>query len=207
MLNKVSLAIIVISLALAFAVYPFLPDTLVSHWDSSGQPNGYSNKAVAIFIFPVLSLALFFLFILIPHIDPYKHNYSAFSKYYRGFILVLTLFLFYLFILTILSNFGINFNMMHALIPAFSAMFFYLGILLENAKRNWFVGIRTPWTLSSEKVWHKTHQIGGMLFKLSAMISLIGLIFPKLAIWFILLPIGVSAVFVVIYSYFLFKRK
>jgi len=57
------------------------------------------------------------------------------------------------------------------MVPALGILFYYCGILIENAKRNWFIGIRTPWTLSNEKVWERTHKIGGKLFKIAGLIA------------------------------------
>ena len=65
------------------------------------------------------------------------------------------------------------------IIPAFAVLLFYIGILIKHAKRNWFIGIRTPWTLSSDKVWDKTHALGGKLFQVSAVITLGGIFFDK----------------------------
>lgn len=204
---KIAIAVVVLSFIVAGVLYPIMPDTMATHWDSQGNVNGEMSKFWGLFLMPIISLALILLFIFLPKIDPYKENYKLFSKYYNGFILVLTLYLFYIYILTLLINQGINFNLIQAMSPAFAVLFYYLGILLENAKRNWFVGIRTPWTLSSEKVWTKTHNVGGKLFKVSAIISFFGVFLPQYAIWFIILPLMLSAIFVFLYSYFLFKKK
>ena len=81
-----------------------------------------------------------------------------------------------------------------------------MGVLIEKSKRNWFVGIRTPWTLSSDRVWEKTHKIGGKLFKIAGAIVIIGMFFPDYLTWFILVPILIAAIFPVIYSYFEYRR-
>jgi uncharacterized membrane protein len=86
-------------------------------------------------------------------------------------------------------------------------LFYYLGILVENAKQNWFIGIRTPWTLSSEKVWNKTHKIGGKLFKVAGLIAFAGILFQDYAIYFVLVPVILIAVYLVIYSYFEYQKS
>jgi uncharacterized membrane protein len=86
-------------------------------------------------------------------------------------------------------------------------LFFYIGILLENAKRNWFIGIRTPWTLSSEKVWNKTHKLGSKMFKISGIIVLIGFLFQKYVTYFILIPTLFVAFYLVIYSYVEYRKE
>jgi uncharacterized membrane protein len=116
-------------------------------------------------------------------------------------------FLFYLYLITILWNFGFNFNMIQLLVPAFAVLFYYSGVLIEKAKRNWFIGIRTPWTMSSDKVWDKTHKLGGKLFKISGIISLLGLLSEDYAIYAIILPIISFTAYLFVYSYFEYKKK
>ena len=86
-------------------------------------------------------------------------------------------------------------------------LFFYSGVLCENARRNWFIGIRTPWTLSSEKVWKKTHEIGGKLFKVAGMITLVGTFFPGYALFFVLVPALSVVTYVIIYSYVEYQKE
>jgi len=116
------------------------------------------------------------------------------------------LFLFYLYILTILWNIGVRFNFVHLLVPIFSIFFYYCGILIQKAQRNWFIGIRTPWTLSNEEVWNKTHKIGGKLFKIAGIISLIGILLPEYALFFVICPVIIASLFPVIYSYFAYQK-
>ena len=78
--------------------------------------------------------------------------------------------------------------------------------LIENAKMNWFIGIRTPWTLSNEDVWDKTNKIGGRFFKIAGFITFLGTFFNRYAIYFILVPILSITAFTVIYSYFEYQK-
>jgi len=159
------------------------------------------------FFMPLMLLGLFLLFLLIPKIDPLKENIQKFRKYFDGFIVLLMLFLFYVYLLTIFWNVGLRFNMSQLMIPALGILFYYCGILVENAKRNWFIGIRTPWTLSSETVWNKTHKIGGRLFKISGVIAFLGIFFPEQAILFVIIPVFLVTVYTLIYSYFEYQKE
>ncbi len=87
------------------------------------------------------------------------------------------------------------------------ALFIGLGYLIEHAEPNWFVGIRTPWTLSSERVWKKTHALGGTLFKIAGILAMIGVVFGKYSIWFVIVPILAVSVYLVIYSYREFGKE
>jgi uncharacterized membrane protein len=81
-------------------------------------------------------------------------------------------------------------------------LFICMGFLMEHAEPNWFAGIRTPWTLSSERVWKKTHeQRGGTLFKLAGIFCLAGIFMQEYVIWFILVPVLAVALYCGVYSY------
>lgn len=199
--------IISLSLAIGIYFYPQMPERMASHWNAEGQVNGYMSKFFGMLLMPFISIALLLLFILIPKIDPLKANIEKFRKHYDNFVLLIILFLFYLYLLTIFWNIGARFSMIQLLSPAFAVLFYYCGVLVENAKRNWFIGIRTPWTLSNEKVWSKTHKIGGKLFKIAGTIALFGIFFQGYALFFILLPVILVAAYTVIYSYFEYQKE
>ena len=202
----ISLCIILLSFALATYLYPQMPDKLAFHWNFQGRVDNYVSKFWGLLMIPLLSASMFLLFIIIPKIDPLKHNIKKFRKYYDYFMVLMLLFLLYIYALILIWNMGIIFNMTQAISPAFGILFFYIGILVENAKRNWFVGIRTPWTLSNEKVWNKTHKLGGKLFKIAALVAFLGFIFTKYAVFFLIVPIVLVAVYTLVYSYFEYQR-
>jgi uncharacterized membrane protein len=198
--------LILISFVIAIYFYPIMPPQMATHWGITSQPDGYSPKAFGLFFMPVLSVFLFLILISLPKIDPYKKNFNQFKKYFQNFINLIFAFLFFLYLVTIVWNLGITFNLIQIISPGFAAIFYYAGVLTSHAKRNWFVGIRTPWTMSSELVWDKTHKLGGKLFKAVGLISLLSLIFPALSIYFILIPILFVTIFVFAYSYIEFKK-
>ncbi len=200
------LLIILASFALAFYFYPQMPDKMASHWNAQGQVDDYMSKCWGLFLMPLISLGLFILFLLIPIIDPLKKNIEKFRKYFDWFIVLIIAFLFYIYLLTIFWNFGYKFDMGMMMIPAIAVLFYFIGIMLKHARRNWFIGIRTPWTLSNDIVWDKTHQLGSKLFKISAIIALFGMIFSKYAIWIAIIPILASVIYIIIYSYFAYKK-
>ena len=201
------LFIIFASFGMSAFFYPVLPDKMASHWNIKGEVDGYLSKSWALFLMPIISLVLFLFFILIPKIDPLRENIEKFIKYYYGFIIVLILFLYYIYYVTLILNIGFKFNIIQLLVPAFAGLFYYLGILIENLKRNWFIGIRTPWTLSSDKVWLKIHKIGGKLYKTCGAIALLGISFPDFAIFLVILPIILFSSCLIVFSYFEYKKE
>ena len=203
----ITILIILISFVIGIYFYPQIPEKMASHWNIRGEVDGYISKSWGLFLIPIISLGLFLLFILIPKIDPLRANIEKFRKYFDGFIILIILFLFYLYLLTIFWNFGNKFSMNQVLPPSFGILFFYCGILIDKAKRNWFIGIRTPWTLSNEKVWEKTHQLGGKLFKIAGIIAFLGIIFPNYAFFLILFPVIAVSIYTVIYSYYEYRKE
>jgi len=202
-----SLLIIFLSLAISIYFYPQMPERMASHWNGRGQVNGYMPKFWGSFLLPFMLIGLFLLFIFVPKIDPLKENIEKFRKYYETFIIIILFFLFYIYLLTVFWNLGYRFNMNLFFPPAIAVIFYYAGVLLGKTKRNWFIGIRTPWTLSSDVVWEKTHRIGSKLFKIVAIIVFFGFFFGEYAIYFVLVPIILAAIYPVVYSYFEYKKE
>jgi uncharacterized membrane protein len=201
------LGIIILSFAISIYYYPQMPEKLASHWNAQGQVNGYMSKFWGLFLMPIISVGLILLFILIPRLDPLNSNIAQFRKYYDGFVVLIMVFLFYLYLLTIFWNIGYTFNMIIFLSPALAILFYYTGKLIENAKRNWFIGIRTPWTLSSDNVWDKTHKIGGKLFKIAGVFAFLAIFFQEFAIFIIVIPVIIISIYTVAYSYFVYQKE
>ncbi|MGE5472811.1 MAG: SdpI family protein [Ignavibacteriales bacterium] len=206
-MEVLAIFLVIISFGAAFYFYNIMPDRLASHWNIQGQVNGYMSKFWGLFLMPFISLGLAIMFFALPRIDPLKKNIEEFRKYFDWFIIIIIFFLMYIYMLTILWNLNYRFNMGQMLTPALAGLFFYSGILIEKAKMNWFIGIKTPWTLSSKTVWEKTHYLGGKLFKISAIICLVGLAFPRYAFYFVLAPIILSSIYIIYYSYAEFEKE
>lgn len=201
------IAIIILSFAIGIYFYPQMPDTMASHWGAAGQVNGYMSKAWGLFLMPVLSVILFLIFLIVPRMDPKWKNIEGFKNYYNRFILIVMTFLIYIYSLTLAWNLGYRFNMIVWLIPAFSILFFYAGVLISHSKMNYSIGIRTPWTLADKTVWAKTHRLGGVLFKMVAITMLAGMIFQGYAFAIMIVQIVAVTIFIIVYSYVLYRRK
>ena len=195
------------SFVIGIYLYPQMPETMASHWNSRGEVDGYMPRFWGVFLMPIVSFVILLMFLLIPNIDPLKKNIQKFRKYFDWFILLLMIFLFYIHGLSLYWNLGNVFNMTVMILPALGILFYYIGILTENAKQNWFIGIRTPWTLSNKKVWDKTHKIGGKLFKIAGVIALLGLLLPDYSMWLILAPILALVIYVILYSYLEYQKQ
>jgi uncharacterized membrane protein len=202
----IAAAIILLSFAIAAYLYPTMPEKMASHWDAQGNVNGYMGKFWGMFLMPVISAVVFGMLLVIPRIDPLRNNIAAFRPYFDNFIVLTMGFLFYIYLLTLAWNFGARFEMTQMLVPAFAILFYYTGIMIEHAKKNWSIGIRTPWTLSNDKVWDKTHKLGGRMFKYCGIVSLAGALLPQEAIAFIIIPMVLTALYLVVYSYLEYQK-
>lgn len=203
----VSFLIIIASYVAALYFYPLMPERMASHWGINGQVNGYIDRFWGVMLLPVISSVLFLLFLFLPKMDPKRENIEKFRQYFDVFIILIFLFLSYIYALTLLWNLGYAFQMNILIIPPFAVLFYYVGVLMRHAEMNWTIGIRTPWTLESPTVWKKTHQLGGLLFQIAAVFSLFGLLLPVYTFWFLIAPILTVAVFIVFYSYYLFRKE
>jgi len=204
----VTIFLVAFAVAFSVSVYGKLPDQMASHWNAASQVDGYISRFWGAFLMPVISVGMLLLFLVIPQIDPLKANIAQFREYFNAFIALMVVFLVYMHVLTILWNLGYDkFNMGTAMLPAMGLLFIFAGIMMGKAKRNFFIGIRTPWTLSNDHVWDKTHQLGSKLFILSGILALLGAFFADYAVWFILVPVLGSTLFLFVYSYVLYQQE
>jgi uncharacterized membrane protein len=181
---------------------------MASHWNTANQVDGYISRFWGAFLMPVIAAAMLLLFLVIPGIDPLKANIAKFREYFNSFITLIVVFMVYMHVLTMLWNLGYDqFNMGAAMLPAMGLLFIFAGVMMRKAKRNFFIGIRTPWTLSSDRVWDETHRIGSTLFIISGILALLGAFFANYAVWFILVPVLASTLFLLVYSYVLYQRE
>lgn len=204
----ITIFLIVFAVTFSLSVYGRLPEQMASHWNTTNQVDGYISRFWGAFLMPVISVGMLLLFLVIPQIDPLKANIAKFREYFNAFIVLIIGFMVYMHILTMLWNLGYDrFNMGAAMLPAMGLIFIFAGIMMRQAKRNFFIGIRTPWTLSSDHVWDETHRLGSILFIASGILALFGAFFPDYAIWFIMVPVLGSTLFLLVYSYILYQRE
>ena len=186
-----------------------LPDPMASHWNINDQVDGYISRFWGVFMLPLVSMGLFLLFLVIPSIDPLKANIAKFRAAFNLFIVLMIGFMVYLYGLTLAWNLGYTgFRMSGAMLPAIGLLFIFIGFMMRQAKRNFFIGIRTPWTLSSDRVWDETHRLGAVLFIISGVLAFVGGFFGgMIAFWLMFVPLMGSTLFLLVYSYVLYQRE
>lgn len=205
----VVLLLILIATATGLLLWNQLPDQMASHWNVNDEVDGYMPKVWGVFLMPLVTLGMFLLFLVIPNIDPNKANIAEFRESFNLFIVLFVVFMLYIHGLTLAWNLGYaGFRLSTMLLPVMGLLFIFIGFMLRRAKRNFFIGIRTPWTLSSDTVWEKTHRLGAVLFLASGALAFIGGLFGGItAFWMLFIPLISSTLFLVVYSYVLYQRE
>jgi len=203
-----SAVLILVAVLVGGLLWSQLPDPMASHWNEADQVDGYMPRVWGTFMIPLMMTGLTVLFLLIPLIDPLKRNVAEFRGWFNLFILFFNLFMLYVHSLTLLWNLGrTGFRMSTAMIPAIGLLFILVGLMLNKAKRNYFIGIRTPWTLANDVVWQKTHRLGSKLFILAGILTLLGLLFPDQAFWILMIAVLGATLIVLVYSFLAFKQE
>ena len=205
----IALAMIGLALLAGAILWNQLPDQMASHWNTYDQVDGYISKFWGVFLMPIITLGMLALFLVLPGIDPLKANIAQFRESFNLFIVLIVAFMLYIHGLTLAWSLGYqDFKMSAAMLPFMGVLFIAIGFMLRKAKRNFFIGIRTPWTLSSDSVWDKTHQLGSILFMASGAFAIIGGVFGgTTAFWLMFVPLIGSSLFLVIYSYVLYRGE
>ncbi len=186
-----------------------LPEQMASHWNVNDEVDGTMPKFWGVFLMPLITLGMLVLFLVLPGIDPLKANVAQFRESFNLFILLIVAFMLYVHGLTLAWSLGYqDFKMSAAMLPFMGVLFIAVGWMLKKAKRNFFIGIRTPWTLSSDTVWDKTHQLGSILFMASGALAIVGGFFGGMtAFWLMFVPLIGSSLFLVAYSYALYRGE
>lgn len=143
-----------------------------SHWNVQGQVDDYIDKTLGAFLFPTLITAIYLGMLLLPLVDPGRKNYVKFAGAYTWFRWVLVLFLSAIYPVTVLYVLGVPVDVGRFVQAGISLLVIFLGNFLGQVRHNYFVGVRTPWTLADEEVWAKTHRLTGRLFVLAGVLGL-----------------------------------
>ena len=166
----IPLLIITAAVIASALVYSDLPARVPTHWNLRGEVDDWSSRAWGAWAIPVVIALMWGLMLLLPSIDPRGSNYAKFGGAFEGIMLSVMLFMLALHGLILRAALGYPVAMDRVVPVGVGLLFVVIGNLLPRARPNWFVGIRTPWTLSSDRVWEKTHRVGGRLFVLGGIL-------------------------------------
>lgn len=191
----------------AALVYPYLPEVMATHWGLSGQPDDWMPRIWGVLWGPVLlTLIALLYFYLIPAIEPWRKNLQAFWGEYLQAGWGLLAFLGVIYALTLAWNLGYTWDVRRVVGVGMALLFGILARMLYHARPNWFIGIRTPWTLSSPWVWREVHRRGAHTLALVALFWLLVALWPA-ALFLALAATMIWAVYLIVYSYWLYRRR
>lgn len=202
---KIALIILAANLVLSVATYPLMPDQIILHWGADGRPDGYGSKLTGFLLMQVVQFFMFGIYTVIPRIDPQKKITTS-TDYYNNLMNLMMGYFMFFNMLFIYQNLGYTFNMTTVVLPAVGLLLFFMGAILGKAEPNWFVGVRTPWTLSNDEVWRLTHEKSGFIFKIWGLIAITGAIYPTRSVWLLVLSITIGVIYLLFFSYDEFMR-
>ncbi len=203
-----AISIIVIQVLVAVVTYPFMPPIVPSHWDAAGNVNGYTPRLLNAILLPGISIVLFLLLRFLPSVSPKLSNQSQRSNknVINLFLVAILLFMLVVQMTTTAIALGAHIDITIIISLALSLLFIFLGNYMGKLRRNFWGGIRTPWTLTNETVWERTHRLAGILFVLGGLLGIVVSFIPFMRLYGIIV-IALAASFIpVIYSYMVYQR-
>ncbi len=199
------LAIALIPFAYLIYIWNRLPEKVPMHWNGAGEIDRYGDKKELVAMLCMLVGITYFVLLIIPSVDP-KQKLQNMGNKLNNFRMILALFISGLAVYILYnvqqksSNPGIGFAII-------GLLFAFLGNYFKTIKPNYFIGIRTPWTLENEEVWKKTHIMGGKLWFVGGLLLTLTFLVPnKFQVYTFLGIVAVITIVPIIYSYLEFKK-
>ncbi len=205
--NKLLLGVMVLSFIGVIAILPNLPQLVPMHWNIEGKVDRMGSKYWMILL-GALPLLLYALFFLMPKFDPRRESYKKHDKAYQIFITIFSLFMVFVVWLTIGAALNYPINVAKLICLGIGILFLAIGNYMGQIRSNYTFGIKTPWTLSSEMVWKKTHRLGGIFFIVNGLFMMIApfISLPFTFYGMFVLTIG-STLYLFAYSYYLYREE
>jgi len=192
---------------LAAITWGWAPERIPVHWNVAGQVDRYGGKVEGLLLPPLLALGIYLLMLLLPRIDPGHKNYALFQGAYATIRVAIVTLQAGLYGVTHLALRGCPVDVSTVVPMAVGGLLVILGNLMGKIRPNWFVGVRTPWTLSSKESWVKTHRLTGWLFIVAGLALMVSSILHLP--WAAVACVGLLLIFVVVayvYSYLAWRK-
>lgn len=202
------LILLLLSYTIGLYLYSQFPERVASHWNFAGEVDGYTDKFTGAFMIPLLLTGMYGLFRFLPLVDPRKDRYPEFADVYHKMRYFILSVLFIIYTLLGLYNLGVPVRMDLIIPVLIGGMMIVIGNWMGKMKPNWFMGIRTPWTLASDVVWNKTHRFGGYLFVLlGILIMLIPFALPQIGLALLIGGVIITVFGTALYSYIIYRQE
>jgi uncharacterized membrane protein len=203
--NLLSILLTLASFAVVAALYDRMPDPVPTHWNIHGVADGFTPKPWGPFLLPLTMAGLLVFFMGIRALSPREAPIEGFARAFTLITLAMECFFLLLTVAASMAAIGMPVDMNRGVAIGAGLLFVVLGNFMGKFTRNFFVGIRTPWTLSSDEVWFRTHRLGGKLFVAAGLTTLAGA-FTGASIIVLLVSTLLASAICVVYSYLVYRR-
>ncbi len=201
------LCVLLADLAFGLWALPRLPERVPVHWGLAGEADGFGAAWQNALLMPAIALVLWALFLVIPLADPLKRNYSRFPETLKLFRWLVPLMAVALHLVVALSSLGVSIDSGKGVVAVVAVFFVVLGNSMGKLKHNWFIGIRSPWTLASEEVWTRTHRLAAPIWVTGGLVQLVSVLVPQAAAGILFAAsLAVMVLVPIAYSFVLFRR-
>jgi immunity protein, SdpI family len=203
-----SALVVAAAVVMSAAAYPRLPERVPIHWGINGEPDRWGSRFEGAMLFPFVMFGAWLLLRFLPRIDPRAPNYAKMQSTYDFMINAVLTLLLLVHAMVLAAGLGYAVPVGRITPVLIGALFVTLGNVLPRARPNWWFGIRTPWTLSSDRVWARTHRVGGYAMTAAGIVILAGAALP--GIWpfaVFIVSAAVAAIFPIVYSYLAWRQE
>ena len=203
-----SLAVVIAAAAMSVLAYPRLPEQVPVHWGISGDADRWGTRFEGALLLPLLMLGAWIVLRFMPRVDPRAPNYAKMQSTYDFMINATLTLLLVIHGMVLAAGLGYAVPIARVTPVLIGALFVMLGNVLPRARPNWWFGIRTPWTLSNDRVWARTHRVGGYAMTGAGIVILAGAALP--GVWpfaVFILAAAVAAIGPIVYSYVAWRQE
>lgn len=203
-----SAVVVAAAVAMSAAAYPRLAERVPVHWGIGGEPDRWGSRFEGAVLFPFVMLGAWVLLRLLPRIDPRAPNYAKMQSTYDFMVAAVMTLLLLVHAMVLAAGLGYAVPVGRITPVLVGGLFVTLGNVLPRARPNWWFGIRTPWTLSSDRVWARTHRVGGYAMTAAGIVILAGAALP--GIWpfaVFIVASAVAAIGPIVYSYIIWREE
>lgn len=200
----VSFVFVAIAVGVAIWLYPHLPAQMPIHWNMAGQANGYAPRFWGVAMWPLLIFGLAVLTVTLPAISPRRFEIKPFADIYAALMLVIQGLMLVIGMTALLVGAGFALPLSTIVLLAIGMLLMVMGNYMGKLRKNFFIGIRTPWTLASDAVWERTHRLAGWVFVLAGIAMVIAALAHAMPGW-LLAMIVVVLLIPYVYSFFIYR--
>jgi len=202
--DYITIAAIIAMFITALVVWNRLPDELPVHWNAAGEVDRYGGKFEGLLLMPLMALGTYLLILFLPKIDARRKNQDPMLLSFIA--LITTLLLVVIYFTTVAIAFGYDIPLPRVLSFAMGILFLLMGNVMPKVQSNWFIGVRTMWTLESEHSWFMTHRLAGWVFSVGGIVLLLTSFFlPMRGLYIPIIVLVVATLLLIPYSYFVWR--